>query len=67
MRLLINGQESPIPDAVGSLAELIALLGLEKRRIAVELNRVIVKRERYESTNLRDGDEIEILQFVGGG
>ncbi len=42
-------------------------LGLEPTKIAVERNLEIVPKSQYEATILRDGDRIEIVQFVGGG
>jgi len=50
-----------------TLADLAAELGLGEKRIAVEVNRDIIPREEYANCHLRDGDEIEIVHFVGGG
>ena len=65
MRLTINGEEKEI--AAGSVAELVAHLGMKADRVAIELNREIVPRDRWASTSLRDGDKLEIVHFVGGG
>lgn len=65
MRLLINGEEKDI--AAATVAELVAQLGMKPDRVAVELNREIVPRDRWPSAPLRDGDKLEIVQFVGGG
>jgi len=54
-------------DAGASVADLVAVLGLGPRRIAVEVNRALVPRETYASTPLQDGDRVEIVHFVGGG
>jgi len=66
MRILLNGdpQELPAPESV---AALLARLGLDARTVAVELDRVVVKRARYDSTEVRDGAEVEVVGFVGGG
>lgn len=65
MRLVINGEERAFRAA--TLAALITELGMKADRIAVELNRAIVPRAQWESTVLRDGDQLEIVHFVGGG
>ena len=66
MRILLNGdlQELPAPETV---AALLLRLGLDARTVAVELDRVVVKRARYDSTEVRDGAEVEVVAFVGGG
>ncbi len=66
MRLLINGEERDF-SAPLSLMALVERLGLKADRVAVELNRDIVSRDRWPSTELNDGDRLEIVQFVGGG
>ncbi len=66
MRLTINGEER-VFEAVGSLAALVAALGLEPRKVAVERNLEIVPRSLYAETALADGDRIEIVHFIGGG
>ena len=54
--------------AVGTtLLGVVQSLGLEPDRVAVELNRAIVKRALWESTSVQPGAEIEIVMFVGGG
>ena len=50
-----------------TVADLLAVLDLGARRIAVEVNRAVVPRVDYSSTTLRDGDAVEVIQFVGGG
>jgi sulfur carrier protein len=45
----------------------VQTLGLGPRRIAVEVNRTLVPRATYAGTPLRDGDQVEIVHFVGGG
>jgi thiamine biosynthesis protein ThiS len=66
MKLIINGEERSFEN-VSSLASLLQNLGLKADRVAVELNREIVARGVWESTSLKDGDRLEIVQFVGGG
>jgi len=66
MKLLINGQNREF-DSPLSLTSLIEQLGMKTDRVAVELNRNIVARERWAETTLNDGDHLEIVHFVGGG
>lgn len=50
-----------------TVSQLLALLGIEPLRVAVEHNLVVVKRGKYGETVVNDGDEVEIVNFVGGG
>jgi thiamine biosynthesis protein ThiS len=50
-----------------SITALLATLGIDPRRVAVEHNLVVIKRTAYESTIINEGDEVEIVNFVGGG
>ena len=66
MRLTVNGEarEFPAPQSVGSLLE---TLGVDAGRVAFERNLEIVPRSNYRSTQLTDGDRVEIVHFIGGG
>ncbi len=66
MKLQINGEEKTF-DAPLTLASLLTTMGLKSDRVAVELNRDIVPRDRWPQTNLSEGDRLEIVHFVGGG
>jgi thiamine biosynthesis protein ThiS len=66
MKLIINGEEKSV-DKVSSVSDLLRELGLKADRVAVELNREIAARGSWDSTHLKDGDRLEIVQFVGGG
>jgi sulfur carrier protein len=66
VRLTLNGEERII-DGARDIAALVTLLGLDKRKLAVERNLEIVPRSLYAATLLADGDRIEIVAFVGGG
>jgi sulfur carrier protein len=66
MRLLLNGEERDIADIL-SIADLVAALGLDARKVAVERNLEIAPRSTYADTALTDGDRIEIVTFIGGG
>jgi thiamine biosynthesis protein ThiS len=68
MNLHINGEERAFPAPTGlTLAALIESLSMKSDRVAVELNRDIVPRDRWPETHLKDGDRLEIVHFVGGG
>ena len=66
MTLQINGDPHQVPAGL-TVASLLAHLGIDARRVAVECNEAVVKRARYDETALNDGDRIEIVNFVGGG
>ena len=66
MQLTVNG-EARIFEALGDIAALVAALGLDVRKVAVECNLEIVPRSLYAATPLADGDRIEIVHFIGGG
>lgn len=66
MRLTVNGEERTF-QALPDVAALVAALGLDGRKVAVERNLEIVPRSAYGSTALADGDRIEIVHFIGGG
>jgi sulfur carrier protein len=64
--LSVNGAPRRVP-AGRALRELLRDLGLEGKRIAVELNGRIVPRSRYADTELAEGDRLEVVGAVGGG
>jgi thiamine biosynthesis protein ThiS len=66
MRLFINGEEHSFAGSL-TLAALIEELGVKPDRVAIELNREIVHRDRWAETALHDGDRLELVHFVGGG
>ncbi len=52
---------------MANVAALVEHLGTKSDRVAVELNREIVPRAKWESTSIHEGDRLEIVHFVGGG
>jgi sulfur carrier protein len=66
MTLTINGEPRAFAG-LSDLAGLVAALGLDARKVAVERNLEIVPRSAYGKTVLADGDRIEIVHFIGGG
>jgi len=68
MKLQINGEDRDFSAAAPfTLAALVETLGMKADRVAVELNRDIVPRDRWAATQLQEGDRLEIVHFVGGG
>ncbi|MGZ8364636.1 MAG: sulfur carrier protein ThiS [Caulobacteraceae bacterium] len=65
MRVMVNGEEREVEAA--TVDALVAELGLDARKVAIERNLEIVSKSLYAATVLADGDRIEIVQFVGGG
>jgi thiamine biosynthesis protein ThiS len=66
MNLIINGEDRQFDSALTVVA-LVNRLGMKPDRVAVELNRELVPRERWATTLLNDDDKLEIVHFVGGG
>ncbi len=66
MRIVLNGESREIPDGC-SVLELLEFLGLEPSRVAVEVDREIVKAARWAETALKPDAKVEIVHFVGGG
>ena len=66
MTIRVNGKPHEVEGPV-TISALLAELGIDPRRVAVEHNVTVVKRDRYASTLINEGDEIEIVNFVGGG
>jgi thiamine biosynthesis protein ThiS len=62
----INNEHRRVPDGT-TLAELINQIGLDPLRVAVERNLEIVPRSTFGTEPVRDGDDYEIVHFVGGG
>lgn len=69
MQITLNGDrfEVDAPQEGMTLTDLLAHLAIDGRRIAVEHNLVVLKRDAYDSTMVREGDAVEIVNFVGGG
>ena len=64
--LTLNGEDRSLDGPV-SVDGLLQTLGLDRRKVAVERNEVIVPRSSYAETWLASGDAIEIVHFIGGG
>jgi thiamine biosynthesis protein ThiS len=66
LRIIINGEPREVPDQL-TLSDLIRHLSLSPERLAVEFNRRVVRRADWPNTTLSEGDQLEIVHFVGGG
>jgi thiamine biosynthesis protein ThiS len=66
MTITLNGDKHELAAPV-SVSELLRELEIDARRVAVELNLAVVKKAAYDSSVVREGDQVEIVNFVGGG
>jgi thiamine biosynthesis protein ThiS len=66
MIVVVNGENKEVIDSV-NLFELLKSLDLPTERVAIELNKEVVRRKNWEITDVKDADKIEIVHFVGGG
>ena len=66
MRITLNGEPHEVTEPV-SIGALLVSLGIDGRRVAVERNLTVVRRAEYATEMIADGDEVEIVNFVGGG
>jgi sulfur carrier protein len=66
MNIIVNGSPRDVPDTL-SAGELIGVLGLANKRLALEVNEAIVPRSSFDSFHLKPGDRVEIVHAIGGG
>jgi thiamine biosynthesis protein ThiS len=66
MKIVLNGDAYEVAGPL-TLTALLDLLNVDPRRVAVEHNLNVVKRANYDSTQIQEGDQIEVVNFVGGG
>lgn len=67
MIIQLNGEPYTVAEGVETIADLVAALQLTAQIIVVEHNRTVLKRETYSQVKLQPADQVEIVQFVGGG
>ena len=66
MELQINGEQKQVVDGM-TVAQLLDQLAIQPERVVVEVNLTVLKRAQHPSTVLKEGDQVEIVHFVGGG
>ncbi len=66
IQVVVNGQPKHVPEGL-NVARLLDFLEIPRSRVAVELNRSIVRKTEWESTSIEAGAQIEVVWFVGGG
>ncbi len=66
MQIIINGEHRELSGPM-SVRSLLEELGVDDRRVAVEVNGAILKRAEFDETSVNDGDQLEVVHFVGGG
>ena len=66
MKIVLNGDPFEI-EGPRTVASLLAQLEIDARRVAVEHNLIVLKRTAFEMAEIHEGDQIEIVNFVGGG
>jgi len=66
LKITLNGDPLEWPGPV-TVSALLVQLELDSRRVAVEHNLTVLKRATYDTVEIRDGDQVEIVNFVGGG
>ncbi len=66
MQIIINGEARDVAEGL-TAAQLVELLELTGRRLAMEVNREIVPRSQYADHRFQAGDKVEIVQAIGGG
>ena len=75
MQITLNGDRFEVPPVPGvpgiaeslTVSDLLGRLDIDARRVAVEHNLIVLKRAAFAETLVRDGDQVEIVNFVGGG
>jgi sulfur carrier protein len=65
LQVTINGEQHDIAES--TILEYLTSIGIDPKRVAVELNLAILPKGEYETASLKEGDRIEIVHFVGGG
>ncbi len=66
MNIILNGTTETIPEQI-TLAELIRNMDLSDKRYAVEINKQLIPRSRHDEHRLQEGDNVEVVQAIGGG
>ena len=67
MKLIINGDAMEIPESVKTVSELLEHFQLDQKVVIVEKNKEILQKEQHVVVSVQDGDQLELVHFVGGG
>lgn len=66
VKITVNGIDQEVPPDT-SISQLLVRLNIPPERISVEINLDVIRREAYDHSHLKDGDQVEIISFFGGG
>jgi thiamine biosynthesis protein ThiS len=66
MKITLNGDAHELPEPL-TVDALLRTLEIDSRRVAVEVNLAVIKKTAYQTLVIGDGDEVEVVNFVGGG
>lgn len=66
MQVVVNGEARELVEGM-TVSDLLATLSLAEERIAIELNKTVLRRRDWVSTRLAEDDRVEVVHFVGGG
>lgn len=66
MTIFINGEARELGDGL-TVAAMLDVLELPKQRVAIEINRQVIRKQEWDATHVSDNDRIEVVHFVGGG
>jgi len=66
MQIILNGHKKEVPASL-TVDGLLRHLDIKPERVAVEINEEIVRKATYAATDVKEGDRVEVVQFMGGG
>ena len=66
MVIVLNGEKKEVSEQL-TLSDLVLSLGLQDKKIAIEVNEAIIPSRQFERTILKESDRVEIVQAIGGG
>ncbi len=66
MNIVVNGEKKELSGEL-NLQELLKKLDLPTERVAIEVNKMVIRKKDWTTINIEDSDQIEIIHFVGGG
>jgi thiamine biosynthesis protein ThiS len=66
MIINLNGEKKEVPDSI-TVTGLLDLLKIQHQRVAVELNMEVIRKERFDTAIIHEGDTLEVVSFMAGG